>query len=138
MQKDMESEKNGLPFENGAASLKKEQHEHAVDLRTAQTKTAHALQDYNDKSAADLLNSDKEIKETPEESRRYAATNLASTQHKAAAMLKDSQLKAAKALDDSQTKAATALRESHAQADSKHDEKNEVISWLSGGYSHKQ
>lgn len=135
MKIDTESEKNNPEFDIDACALREAQKNQAVNLRQLQTKTAHALEVHNDKDAEDLLNNDREIRESPAESRQHAATILAATQNEAAAMLKDSQSSAAKVLNDSQVKAAAALRVNQILANEKHDEKDEVISWLGGSYS---
>jgi len=135
MEKVTAAEKSDPAFDNSAFALKEEQHAQAVSLHQSQMKTAHGLKAYHGKIAKNLLNSAEDYTETPEQSRQYAASNLAGAQIKAAAMLKDSQSRAAKALNSSQMRAAAALRSSHIKAQEIHDEKNEVISWLGGSYS---
>ena len=134
MQKDKKSEKNDLLFEYNAQILKETQQIKALGLCQLQIETASILEAYNVKTAADLLDRDGDIKETAEESRRYAAATLTKSQAKAAHMLKDVQLLAAKDLDNSEVKAASALRAKHTEVQQKEEEKNEVISWLSGDY----
>jgi len=104
-----ESEKTNLTRKGEAFALKNAQLEQAASLHESETETARVFKNYNRKKAKDLLNNDKEIKETAEEARRYAADTLAGAQGEAAAILEDSQAKAAAALKDSQSEAASAL-----------------------------
>jgi len=99
--------------EKKAITLKEDQDIHAASLREIQENEAAAL--LKDQSETDGVD-----------------VNI---QENAALALKDCQLEAASVLKDNNATHAHHLKKSQKHMDKKLDEKDQVISWVTGGYS---
>jgi len=121
---------------NEAAKKDHEEHEkNASQLKDGQEMHASLLVQFHKENAADLkhhqegtaihdLETTNMNSLTVTESHEQAAVNLAESQREHAMILKENQLRAAEI-----------LKETHIRAAEKHKEKDDVISWLTGGYS---
>ena len=135
MRQTLKSQKANAQYEEDACILLESQKNCANALQESHAKVAVALDAHQKQKATNLLDARNGGKKTVEELNQHAATSLASSHVKAAAMLKDTQLKAATALKESQAHAASTLQKVHADAAEKHQEKDDIISWMSGSYS---
>lgn len=96
----------------------------AITLKEHQDMNAASLREVQENEAAALLKDQSEVDGVD-----------VNTQENAALALKGCQLEAACVLKDSHAAHAHHLKKSQKHMDKKMDEKDQVISWVTGGYS---